>query len=400
MRSSIIKIITLSVACLAFIPSYAQTISGRSNPVMLDFKPSNVVANNPGSVNKGIKIIWLDPVTFASTSDKKTVQVKVGINSGTKVSSITLQQNNSVVLSRGVKTVKNTDFDEVFEAEVNLIDGENSFRITIENESGSSSSSERVITYKRAAADKIVAQRTDYALMFAVNDYTDWQPLVNPVHDAKTIAEELEKNYGFKVELVLNPTLDQVMTKLREYALKSYMPKDQLFIFFAGHGQFDETFGEGFIVTKDSKKNDPSYNSYLSHSRLRTVVNNIPNEHVLLVMDACFGGTFDPLIAKAGHRGYEEEFVLTSTELIERKLRFKTRRYMTSGGKEYVPDGRPGAHSPFARKLLEALRTYGGKDRILTISEIQPFLEVIKPEPRSGEFGDNEPGSDFVFVVK
>jgi hypothetical protein len=374
-----------------------QTISGKSNPVKLDFQSKPVSASNNSS---SIKIIWLDPVTFSSTTDKKTTSVKIGINSGAKVKNITFYQNDQVLSSRGFKPVKGTDFDEVFEMDVNLKDGENTFKINVENEAGSSSSSERLIVLKKSAADNILAQRTDYALLFATNNYDDWQDLTNPVNDAKTIAEELEKNYGFKVDLVINATSEQVMLKLREYALKSYMPKDQLFIFFAGHGQFDEAFGEGYIVAKDSRRNDPSYNSYIPHSKLRTIINNIPSEHILMVMDACFGGTFDPVIAKAGHRGFEDEYVLTATELIERKLKFKTRRYMTSGGKEYVPDGRPGAHSPFARKFLEALRTYGGKDKILTISEIQPFLEVIKPEPRMGEFGDNVPGSDFVFIAR
>ena len=85
---------------------------------------------------------------------------------------------------------------------------------------------------------------------------------------------------------------------------------------------------------------------------------------------------------------------------IQRKLRFKTRKYLTSGGKEYVPDGRPGRHSPFAAKILEALRNYGGRDKIITLPELMGYLDKINPEPRTGGFGDNEPGSDFVFVVK
>ena len=116
-------------------------------------------------------------------------------------------------------------------------------------------------------------------------------------------------------------------------------------------------------------------------------------------MDVCFGGTFDPIIA--GHRGGEEDYGKISTnEFIQRKLRYKTRRYMTSGGKEYVPDGRPGEHSPFARQFLAALRDFGGSDRIITIAELQSYVEKVDPEPRGGEFGSNEPGSDFIFVAK
>jgi hypothetical protein len=46
------------------------------------------------------------------------------------------------------------------------------------------------------------------------------------------------------------------------------------------------------------------------------------------------------------------------------------------------------------------LRYYGGEDGVLTTSEILQFVEKVNPQPRFGEFGDNEPGSDFILVVK
>ena len=73
---------------------------------------------------------------------------------------------------------------------------------------------------------------------------------------------------------------------------------------------------------------------------------------------------------------------------------------MTSGGKEYVSDGIPGMHSPFSRKFLEALRSYGGSDEFLTLNELNTFLERIIPEPKAGSFGSDVPGSDFVFISK
>jgi hypothetical protein len=79
---------------------------------------------------------------------------------------------------------------------------------------------------------------------------------------------------------------------------------------------------------------------------------------------------------------------------------YKTRKFLTSGGKQYVSDGIPGQHSPFAKAFIEALRYKGGRDGILTLSEITPFVEKLKITPRAGEFGDNAPGSDFVFVAR
>jgi hypothetical protein len=37
---------------------------------------------------------------------------------------------------------------------------------------------------------------------------------------------------------------------------------------------------------------------------------------------------------------------------------------------------------------------------VLTTAEILQFVEKVNPQPRFGEFGDNEPGSDFILVVK
>ncbi len=103
----------------------------------------------------------------------------------------------------------------------------------------------------------------------------------------------------------------------------------------------------------------------------------------------------------SAHRGAPEQYADISTdEFVERKLKYKTRLYLTSGGKEYVPDGRPGFHSPFARRFIESLRHYGGADGVLTTSEIMQFVEKVNPQPRFGEFGNNEPGSDFILVVK
>lgn len=255
----------------------------------------------------------------------------------------------------------------------------------------------QAVTAVRQVRDTV--NGTTYALLFASNVYDYFDDLVNPVLDAQTIAAELEESYGVVAEVVLNPTLEETAAKIREYASMVYDPKDNLMIFFAGHGIYDEVFREGYVISKDSRKNDVGKISYLSHSNLRTMINNIRCPHIFLVMDVCFGGTFDPHMA-SGHRGAEMYGEISREEFVERKMKYKTRLYLTSGGKEYVPDGRPGFHSPFARRFIESLRYYGGNDGVLTTGEILQYVEKVNPQPRFGEFGDNEPGSDFIFILK
>jgi hypothetical protein len=249
------------------------------------------------------------------------------------------------------------------------------------------------------AAEGTAGSHITRALLVASNYYDSYPELINPVFDATTISDELQQSYGVETEILLNPTLSETVNKIREYAEMSWSTEDQLMIFFAGHGMYDEVFKEGYIISRDSRADDMAKTSYLSHSNLRTISNNIPCNHILLVMDVCFGGTFDPKLSS--HRGAPDLYKdIAKDEFVQRKLEYKTRLYLTSGGKEYVPDGRPGQHSPFARRFLEALRNYGGQDGILTVNEVLSFVEKTDPQPRSGEFGDNEPGSDFLLITK
>lgn len=375
----------------------AQTVSGRSTPVTVNFS-----AAPP-------EITWLNPSEFLTEAQEKSVEIKVGIISESTVDNIQLYVNDLEVSGdRGFGVVKAEDkgsFDEVFKRTARLREGDNNLKLVVTNADGGQATSTRLVTYASSSLATTahgisIDSRRDIALLFAVDEYDEWGDLTNPINDAQTIAAELKEYYGFTVEVITNPTKRDMLTKLREYAKRSYLPTDQLFIFFAGHGQFDEITKTGYLVAKDSRKFDEIKESYLSHSLLRDYVNNIPCEHIFLTMDACFGGTFDPLIARAGSRGEEDSYELTQTEFIKRKLRFKTRKFLTSGGKEYVPDGRPGAHSPFARKFLEGLRNYGGSDKVLTLTELSTYMERLEIIPRSGEFGDNEPGSDFIFIAR
>jgi len=348
-------------------------------------------------------IIWVSPMVEYTNSISRQIEIEANVESDVPLKTIQVILGDNVNgASRGQKKVELIQDVTTRHISQKLIlqDGSNYIEIVAENINGAKVSSTRhVIVGKDAVANAISIDRKDYALFFATDTYDYWKNLVNPVYDANTIAAELKTKYGFEVEVVENANQRDILVKIRDYAKRNYRPQDQLFIFFAGHGQFDEAFGTGYVVAKNSLEVDVAKTTYISHANLRNYVDNIPSKHILLAMDVCFGGTFDPAIANSrGGEGHED---LTDSEFLARKLSKKTRRYITSGGKEYVSDGTVGKHSPFAARFLESLKSRGGEDQILTINEILPYLEKIKDhEPRSGEFGDNEKGSDFVFVAK
>ena len=372
----------------------AQNFNGRTNEVILNFKQPPIPATSLPVIS------WVTPRIENTISQSNNLDVEAMVNSNVPLKSLKLVLGDGTS-SRGEKILPVTgSLSQQVKQTLKLLDGNNTIEIIAENTNGGKISSTRsILVGKDALADAISADRKDYALLFAVDKYDHWSDLVNPIDDATSIAKVLQEKYGFEVRIVENPDHENVFEVLAEYLTKKYKPQDQLMIFFAGHGFFDDTFGEGYVVAKNSLENDKSRTTYISHNRLRSVINNIRCEHIFLTMDVCFGGTFDPVIARA--RGLETYAEQSETEFLVRKLSYKTRKYLTSGGKEYVSDGISGKHSPFALKIIQALKENGGgKDRVLTISEIKTYVEKLPNEPRFGSFGDDSPASDFVFVAK
>lgn len=384
-------IVSLIFLALGF-QSNAQIVSDRSNDISFDFTLEEVNTSLP-------MIDWTVPRLEYSNTQENRVDIEAEVLSRVPLKDVII----TLKRSRNGESLgsRSADMDDPYRVTVQLsmrlTDGENWIEIKAENEQGGIVKEYRSIKVGLdAIADAVLVDRKDYALLFATDRYDNWNDLVNPVFDANSIGKELEERYGFQVEIVTDANQDEVMTKLRQYAQINYKPQDQLFIFFAGHGQYDDVFGEGFLVASNSALRDESKNTYISHNRIRNNINNIPSEHIFLAMDVCFGGTFDPVLASS--RGLYEES--NDQEYLVRKLSMKTRKYLTSGGKEYVSDGIRGEHSPFARTFLEALRSNGGEDRILILDEISLYMERLKTTPRFGRFGDDEEGSDFVFVAR
>ena len=266
-------------------------------------------------------------------------------------------------------------------------------------------------------------QGTDYALLFATNEYTHWSNLRTPIADVEAIGAELQNRYGFKVDIRRNVTKKQILDALSEYKVKKYAPGDQLFIYFAGHGEYDATLEDGHVAGTESElpEVDKNLTTYLSFGKLRGDLEKFPCERIMLTLDVCHGGTFDEthhlkdkpaMREKPRTRGAQP---LTSAELLnlikpEITLAVKTRWYLSSGGDEKVSDGF--IHSPFALALLTLLRNRDKDNRddgILTIPEIErqlgPTLDNelkkvnFKQTPASGAFGSGRPADKaFLFI--
>lgn len=254
--------------------------------------------------------------------------------------------------------------------------------------------------------------RTDYALLIANETYTDpaYAKLGNPVFDARTIETLLREKFGFQTMLLTTATKDSCIRRLRQFANRTFGPNDQLFVYFAGHGDFDPVFRQGYVVLKDAKASDETYGRHLSFPDLQNILANLRCRHVLLTLDVCYGGTFDNYFATEDQvafrgdslsRGARIADATSPTAFVFEKLKPQTRLYLSSGGKETVSDGRKGEHSPFARHLIAKLEEAAQSDyKVLTVTELKVFLERQNLRVKMGPFAANESNSDFLFIAR
>lgn len=252
-----------------------------------------------------------------------------------------------------------------------------------------------------ASAADVSTEGKNYALLFATNKYDDFKPLYNAVYDATEVSQKLKESFGFTTEMLTDVTKDIMEDKLAEYRdTKTYGPNDQLFIYFAGHGIFDENEQMGYLVAKDSKRNDPRHKSYFSYSDLFSIyLKTIKCKRIFLVLDACYAGTFFDMAGERGDPPRPE-----AKEALSENAKGKNfHAGISSGSKEPVSDGLPGQHSPFASSFINTLLEYSYSNSYVTAGVVIESMKGNLPASslvRGGKFGINDPGGQFIFELK
>jgi formylglycine-generating enzyme len=240
----------------------------------------------------------------------------------------------------------------------------------------------------------------DHAILFAVNTYkAPWTNLRNPITNARQIAEELESRFGFKPQVVENPTSAQIEQILNDYANRfarnlngEYPSSGQLFIFFSGHGI--EQLENGFFLPADADMNNLRQTG-LPYSYLRPLINAINCQHILVAVDACYSVTFDEDYKKKNGFEFRRPGELSENDkILANHNQYKARVFFTS---DAVGDMTPDK-SGFAKKFLEGLRTFSSPSGFMTSSELfANYVQKASPTPHGGEFGADEAGSTFLF---
>jgi peptidoglycan hydrolase-like protein with peptidoglycan-binding domain len=227
-----------------------------------------------------------------------------------------------------------------------------------------------------------------HAIVIGNAAYTSLPRLNTAVEDAKAVAAILEKDYGFSVTLLTDATeatIAGTLIKLRW----TLAPQDNLLVYYAGHGWYDEEAERGYWLPVDAVLDNRS--KWISNADVTDMLKAIKAKHVIVVADSCYSGTLTRGLAIGGKTtGYVQDIVQR-----------RARTVLTSGGLEPVLDGGGGGNSVFAEAFLGALRGNAGvidgegvyqrvKDQVLLNAEQTPQYGNIRLAGHDG--------GDFLFV--
>lgn len=229
-----------------------------------------------------------------------------------------------------------------------------------------------------------------HALVIGINAYEHLPRLETAVNDARAIGDVLSNAYGYAVKLLLDATRADIIRALDDYR-KTLSDKDNLLIYYAGHGYLDTESDRGFWLPVDAS--GESQVSWLSNVTITDSLKAIEAKHAMLIVDSCYSGTLTRGL-KVTLRGPEAE-----QKLAQKRVRV----VLTSGGLEPVVDGGGGNHSVFAKAVLEALRSNKGrmKGTELALQIRRPVMLAARQTPDYSDlrFAGHE-GGDFVFMAR
>lgn len=205
----------------------------------------------------------------------------------------------------------------------------------------------------RAPGSRALAASVDFgsyhALIIGNNDYRFLPDLGSPVNDATALAKLLEQQYGFQTTVLLNADRYQILSALNSLR-ETLTEKDNLLIYYAGHGELDEVNQRGHWLPVDAER-DSSAN-WIPTTAVTDILNIMRAKQVMLVVDSCYAGALTRSSVGRLATGMTPEERLHWFKTMASK---RSRTALTSGGVAPVMDAGGGNHSVFAKALLEVL---------------------------------------------
>lgn len=239
-----------------------------------------------------------------------------------------------------------------------------------------------------------------YALIIGNNKYAHLPRLETAAADAADIAELLSRRYGFKTTTLLNATRYQILSELNKLRA-NLTEKDNLMIYYAGHGELDKANLRGYWLPVDAERTSDA--NWISSVTIADMLNSMSVKHVLIVADSCYSGALTRSSLGQLESGMSEEARFNWLKTMSKK---RVRTVLTSGGLEPVLDGGGGRNSVFAKSLLQALqanqdalegqRLYQEISARVLSDSLRFKIEQV-PEYAPIRFAGHESG-DFIFL--
>ncbi len=227
-----------------------------------------------------------------------------------------------------------------------------------------------------------------HALVIGNNDYRNLSKLGTAVNDAKAVGSLLEQAYGFEVTYLINAGRKQIIDALSRMR-RGLTIKDNLIIYYAGHGWLDKEAGRGYWLPIDSERNSPA--NWISTGDISDTLKAMAAKHVMVVADSCYSGTLTRSV----------KLNVSTSEYFRRIVNIRTRVVLTSGGLEPVLDDGMQGHSVFTKAFLDVLEKNNG-----ILEGTRLFNELRRPvilnAPQTPEYSNmfyaGHEGGDFLFV--
>ena len=234
---------------------------------------------------------------------------------------------------------------------------------------------------------KSVSSGKYHAIIISENNYLDekFPDLIEPKNDADNLMSLLVSKYLFKSEDIIrliDPTRANILDAI-DQKRKTLSLDDNLIIFYAGHGYWDEVLKMGYWLPSDAKKDSKS--NWVSNTDLTLYLSAFESNHVLLVADACFSGGI-----------FKTRSIGDMDQGTKRLYELKSRKAITSGNLKEVPD-----NSVFMKFFLKELElnqsTFLTSDQLF--AKIRPnILNNSSTEPLYGVIHNTgDEGGEFVF---
>lgn len=237
-----------------------------------------------------------------------------------------------------------------------------------------------------------------HALVIGINEYKIWPKLKYARRDAENIGKELTAKYTFEpgdVTYLLDEqaTLENIMRELRK-KLESLGDKDNLLIYYAGHGQLDPLTEAGYWIPVDGKLAVES--SWIMFTTLQALLaaTNVKAKNIILLTDSCYGGALTRGAPTPGNKSPEETGYAQYEQRLKTQAQKRSRQVIASGGADVtVPD-----RSDFAQLFIASLQSnkYPVTDmEMLFFRDVYPQLRfsgqqdpiITRVAPRPGEDG-------------